>query len=458
MTATTTVVAATLWAAPIAGVGDASLMQGWLPALIQVVTAAALALAIGVRNRRWWTRWIPIAAAVGIGVVLASRWFVASEGMAGEPAPLLLWMWIGFSGFAISVIILGWKGSGWSRRSASLLAVPLCALCAVLALNMWVGYARTVQAAWGFLTLGPVPNEIDMATATAMARKGEIPRKGRIVPVNISAEASGFKHRGELVYLPPVWFTSSPPPKLPTVMMIGGEFGSTADWLWAGNAAETIDAFVAEHDGQAPVFVFVDKGGAFNKDTECVNGSRGKAADHLTEDVVPFMISTFGVSPHAVNWGVAGWSMGGTCAIDLTVMHPELFSTFVDIAGDVSPNVGTREQTIDRLFGGDENAWVAFDPTTVMTRHGPYTGVSGLFAIEAPESGSDGSAVHARQAEAAQSLCALGSANGIDCSVVSYSGRHDWLFGADVFRRALPWLAGQIGAPGAPRLDQPTSQ
>src|ERR1700757_5017703 len=30
--------------------------------------------------------------------------------------------------------------------------------------------------------------------------------------------------------------------------------------------------------GNTPVFVFVDSGGAFNIDTECVNGSRGNAA------------------------------------------------------------------------------------------------------------------------------------------------------------------------------------
>ena len=61
--------------------------------------------------------------------------------------------------------------------------------------------------------------------------------------------------------------------------------------------------------------------------------------------------STFGVN--SANWGVLGWSMGGTCAVDLTVMHPELFSTFVDIAGDMGPNAGTKEQTIARIYGGD---------------------------------------------------------------------------------------------------------
>lgn len=77
-------------------------------------------------------------------------------------------------------------------------------------------------------------------------------------------------------------------------MMIGGEFNTPADWVRAGNAVATADAFAAAHHGYAPVLVFADAGGAFNNDTECVDGSRGNSADHLTEDVRPYVISHFG--------------------------------------------------------------------------------------------------------------------------------------------------------------------
>ena len=189
-----------------------------------------------------------------------------------------------------------------------------------------------------------------------------------MVPAQISDGASGFKHRGELVYLPPAWYATNPPPPLPTIMMIGGEFNTPADWVRTGNAVSVADGFAAAHGGNAPVLVFVDAGGAFNNDTECVNGSRGNAADHLTKDVVPYMVSHFGVSAHHENWGIVGWSMGGTCAVDLAVMHPDMFSAFEDIAGDSAPNTGTKDQTIARLFGGNAAAYAAFDPTTVMQR------------------------------------------------------------------------------------------
>jgi S-formylglutathione hydrolase FrmB len=180
--------------------------------------------------------------------------------------------------------------------------------------------------------------------------------------------------------------------------------------------------------------------------TECVNGAPGNAADHLAKDVVPFMVSTFGVSTHSANWGIAGWSMGGTCAVNLTVMHPDLFSAFVDVGGDIGPNAGTKKQTVERVFNGDDAAWASFDPTTEMTRHGRYTGVSGVFAIEGPLVPGE----HDEHASAAHSLAATASANGIDCSIIEIAGTHDWSAGAAALKQTFGWLASQLGTPGVP--------
>jgi S-formylglutathione hydrolase FrmB len=450
-----------------------SLMHGWIPTTIQVITAVVLTLAVGWRSRRWRTIWLPVAGMAGGAAAYLTHWYIVDRGLSDEPAPSALWLWIALTGVAAAVLILGWRSAPPWRRGATLLAPPLCLLCAALALNLWVGYFPTVQAAWSQLTSGPLPDQTDPAAVTAMAAKRVRPPHGSVVPVAIPSDASHFKHRGELVYLPPEWFTSSPPPALPTVMMIGGQFNTPADWTRAGNAVKTIDDFAATHDGRAPVLVFVDSGGAFNNDTECVNGVRGNAADHLTKDVVPFMVSKFGVSRDRSNWGIAGWSMGGTCAVDLTVMHPEMFSAFVDVAGDYFPNAGTKAQTIARLFGGNADAWAAFDPTTVINRHGPYRDVAGWFAISsegppAPRRDSvttdagamrlvsrDAAANPGNQTAAAYSLCALGRANGIDCAVLPQPGKHDWPFADRAFAAALPWLSGRLGTPGVPRTPLP---
>ena len=453
-----------------------SLMHGWIPGTVQAVSVTALLLAIGWRSRRWRLLSLPAAAAIGVGVAGWAHWYITADGLADDPAPHLLWWWIACSGAAATILVLGWPGAAWWRRAASLLAVPLCLLSTLLVLNLWVGYFPTVQTAWNQLTAGPLPDQTDLATVNAMAATGIRPQHGSLVPVTIPDDASHFKHRGELVYLPPAWFASSPPPQLPTVMMIGGEFNTPADWARAGNAVKTIDELAAAHDGNAPVFVFVDSGGAFNNDTECVNGKRGNAADHLTKDVVPYMASSFGVSSDPSRWGIVGWSMGGTCAMDLTVMHPELFSSFVDIAGDMGPETGTKAQTIARLFGGSTAAWDEFDPATVIRRHGRYDGVSGWFAISSDNTpkryrslavetdagaigmgGQDKILYPDDQTAAAQRLCKLGLANDIDCAIVAQPGKHDWPFASRAFATALPWLAGELETPEVPLIALPST-
>ena len=434
-------------------------MHGWVPVVAQLIAAVVLGCAIGRRASTWWVRRVPVAVAGGVVLAAAVHWYVGSAGITGEPAPWSMWVWVALSGVAVGIAALGWVGAPPWRRAMSLLAVPLCALACALVLDGWVGYFPTVHAAWSQLTSGPLPDQTDPAEVKALQSKGTRPAKGAVVPVTISAAASNFKHRGELVYLPPAWFASNPPPRLPVLMMIGAEFNTPADWLRAGDAVATMDDFAATHDGNAPVLVFADSGGGFGNDTECVNGPRGNAADHLTKDVVPFMIANYGVSAERENWGVAGFSSGGTCALDLAVMHPELFSVFEDIAGDRGPNSGDRKQTIARLFGGSQELAAAFDPATVMTRYGNYIGESGWFAIPGTP-GIDGVTRDAvgnpeGQDIVAGSLCATATDNGITCAVEAQPGLHDWSFAAKAFTAALPWLAGQLGTPGAPRLALP---
>lgn len=422
-------------------VGDAvsasSLMGGWLPVAVQILTALALIRAIGGRTRRWWLVVAPLLLALAVTAAVGAQWAFTTLGMASEPAPFALWAWAGSCMLALGIVVATWRGHGWARRNLSVFTASMCLLSTGLAVNTWIGYVPTVGTAWNQATAGPLPDETDWAALSQLPR-GQAPSShGALVRVKTSSAASGFEHRDELVYLPPAWFTSDVPPRLPTVMMIGGQFNTPADWVRAGEAVHTLDAFAAANGGSAPVAVFVDPSGSFTNDTECVNGPRGNAADHLVKDVVPYVVSTFGVSDAPANWGVVGFSTGGTCALDLAVMHPDVFSVFVDIAGDPGPNSGNHVQTIDRLFGGDAQAWSAYDPATAITRHGRYRDTAGVFVV--PESESPA---------AADELCALGTTHGIDCSVSRLPGRHVWPFGATAFAATLPWLAGTLGAPG----------
>jgi hypothetical protein len=115
-----------------------SLIHGWMPATVQVITAAVLVVAIGRRSRRWRVISVPVALFVGVALTGAVFWFIEDQGLADGPAPLGLWVWITSTGLAAVVVVLGWRDVPWWRRGVSVLAVPLCVLCTALTVNMWV--------------------------------------------------------------------------------------------------------------------------------------------------------------------------------------------------------------------------------------------------------------------------------------------------------------------------------
>lgn len=451
-----------------------SLLDGWLPLTIQAVALVLLIVAVVRLRRRWWFLWLPICIVLGVAAGLGAWAYMNNQGLASDPAPPLLWVAVGATIAALVVAIVGWPKASWWRRAVAILAVPATLLSAGVILNQWVGYYPTVQSAWSALTAGPLPHQTSMSALAGL--RGTPMATGVVVPVDIPDTNSGFKHRTEDVYLPPAWFAGPTPPKLPVVMMIAGEFNTPGDWLRSGQIMPKIDAFTRANGGVAPILLFVDSSGAFNNDTECVDGPRGNAADHLTKDVEPYVESTFNASPDPANWAIIGWSMGGTCAVDMTVMHPELFHTFVDIAGDIAPDSGTKDQTIKRLFGGDAAKYAQFDPSTVMAAHGPYTGIAGLYDDLTPAKGQPGtSGGHGNKAPAAdqvsedrvgkggsdvmdgnneigaaEKLCSEGKQVNIQCTIHTTTGGHTWQFAAAAFESSFPWVVARVGLPTPP--------
>ena len=149
-------------------------------------------------------------------------------------------------------------------------------------------------------------------------------------------------------------------------------------------------------------------------------------------------------------------------------MHPELFGAFVDIDGQLGPTAGAKQQTIARLFGGDADAWAAFDPRTVIAKHGAYSGLSGWFAVSVdtptvyraptdagPLPADDTDPNPEDHVAIANRLCQSASSHGIECAVVPNPGKHDFSSAASAFAAALPWLAGKLGTPRVPPIAMP---
>jgi S-formylglutathione hydrolase FrmB len=413
-----------------------SLLHGWFPVALAVATIAALLAAIGWRDTRWRLRLLPVAVAVGVLVaVLAGTHSVQLTGDA-DPMPPALWIWLGVCATALTVLAVGWRSARWWRRGTALLAAALAALACANTVNRLVDYYPTLGDAFGDWQGQPVPGQLSLGQARGSV---EHLTTGRLVAVTIPATYSHFRHRRELVYLPPAWFASAHRPALPVVEMITSDHGSPPNWVRIGHAVRTTDRYAAAHHGWAPILVFADPAGDFFTDTECVDGPRGDSETHLVRDIPPYIERTFGASTNPAHWGVAGFSMGGTCAIDLVVEHPSVFRHFVDISGDQGPNAGDKQQTIAHLYGGVLAAWQAHDPLTVLgRRHGYPPGTSGWFEAGNRER------LHVEQA---LRLARAARADGVTTTVVVRDGGHVWPFATEAFADALPWLAEQVGVP-----------
>jgi S-formylglutathione hydrolase FrmB len=245
-----------------------------------------------------------------------------------------------------------------------------------------------------------------------------------------------------MLYLPPAFFASTQ--GLPVIVMVGGTPGGPDDWPRAGLAAQTADGYAAQHGGFAPVLAFVDDNGSFMGDTECVDGPVGHAETYLATDVPRYLSEALHLPSDPARWAIAGFSEGGTCAFDLAARHPDVYGTFIDIAGDWAPNLGSKNQTLHRLYGGNRNAMAAHDPTNLLAAK-PDRHLAGWFVDGASDRQHVGTA---------QRLMAVARPAGVDASQTVLSGGHSWQLAATAWRSVFAPVANQLAVkrtpPGAP--------
>ncbi|WP_427892939.1 alpha/beta hydrolase [Kribbella sp. GL6] len=419
---------------------NVSLLGGWFPAMLDVLAAGALIAAIGWRDYKWHWRMVPLIAGVTVLLtVLAWKPGANAVGIT-DPLPFSVWLWLGLAIAALLVLAAGWRTARWWRRGMAVVAAALAALVCANGVNQFVGYYPTIDSAVSDWTNTPLAGQVSIARLRHEANATKPPGVGKLVQVVIPATYSHFKHRPELVYLPPIWFvrTAHRHP-LPVVELIGGERGGPGDWVRLGNAVQVSDQFARENRGYAPILVFADATARFTNDTECVNGPRGNSADHLDQDIPKYIEKTFGASTNPAEWAVAGFSMGGTCALDLVVEHPDVFRHFIDISGDLAPYTSTPAASLHDLYGGNVALEHQNEALLVMKAHGQYQGVNGLFLTSTKER---------RHQHEAEELSKAAAKVGIWSRVQISPGTHVWQFAAPAFAAAYPWLANQLALPG----------
>jgi enterochelin esterase-like enzyme len=284
----------------------------------------------------------------------------------------------------------------------------------------------------------PVPPPVTEAT---WQPPSDMPETGNVYSVVIPESGSGYRSNPALVYLPPAYLASPPAQNLPVLVLLHGQPGSPSDWFTGGQLAAVMDDFAAAHQGLAPVVVVPDLSGAGAANWPlCLDSDRGRSATYLAVDLPAWVRANLAAGlTDAAQWASAGYSYGGTCSVQLAVNFPQVYPTFLDIAGESEPTVpGGRQSLVDTYFGGDSAAFAAQNALDKLDG-GSFPDSAGVVVV-----GRD-DPVYAPQG---QQVYDAASAAGMDVQFQEVDGGHSWAAWKAGLVNNLDWLAGRLGILG----------
>jgi S-formylglutathione hydrolase FrmB len=359
------------------------LIKGPVPVAVDVLGILALAAIFATRR---WKRWLPIALGalvVGFLVGLAICWLLGDLlDLFGVTLSVASRVWFGIG---VAGLFLGVARLVFSRKRTAALWVAsavILALVGGLGVNADLGEFPTVKNALGIGQYREIslPSTGATTTVAKYTAPADLPKYGRAGLVTIPATVSHFQARQAMVYLPPAALVANPP-RLPVLELISGQPGEPADLFTKGALATRLNALARAHHGLTPIVVVPDQLGAPSRNPMCLNSSLGNSATYLTVDVPNWINSHLAVLSGASEWGIGGFSEGGTCAIQFGAALPKLYGTIVDISGEIAPKNGSLKQTISAGFGGSATAYSAAIPANIMKKVADYSQTLALFSV-----------------------------------------------------------------------------
>jgi S-formylglutathione hydrolase FrmB len=423
------------------GVGQLSLISGWLPVVILVLGVLALGWLLLRRDRRQ-LRTVSVVLVLAAVLTLLLRYVVEDVWRPFPDAlPISIYTSIGVG--LLGLLLAGPRlrhGRTWRGRGLTVLAVVVVVLAATSQVNHFFRAYPTVSAALGTaqngeVALDSVPGpQPDAVTGTPLSAvwtaPADMPSAGVVTQASIPATASGFTARPARIYLPPAYL-ASPRPVLPVLVLLAGQPGAPDDWLTFGGIKPMMDGYAAAHDGVAPVVVMADATGTELANPLCLDSELGQVETYLAVDVPAWVKATLQVRQDATGWAIAGSSYGGTCSLQMALNHPDVYPTFVDISGQATPTLGDAQRTLEAAFGGDAARFAAVNPLDLM-RNNRYPQLAGTFTVGA----NDG--VYRPQQKA---VAAAAQAAGMAVTYTEVPGGHDW----GAWRAGLESSLGLLG-------------
>lgn len=423
---------------------DLSLIYGPIPKAATVAAALALTYLVIRKNRTWWVRVLPI-------VVLSCALFVTGLTLFvnhlwkpwPEPMPVILMVWLGVALVALALAVARLRPSRWYGRVLSVIAAIVVISSAVTATNAYFGQYPTARAVMQLFHNPSVdlPGKEDTPSDVLEVPPGKtlaevwnatgLPDKGTLSEIEIPG---ALLARPAWIYLPPA-YTAKPRPRLPVIVLLAGQPGTPRDWYDAGGILDNMDAFARAHNGLAPIVVMADQLGSTTANTLCLDSKLGQSESYLARDVPKWIKERLTVDERREAWTIAGFSHGGTCALQLAVRAPDVYGNFINLSGQREPTIGTRAETVKAAFGGDEAAFIRVNPMDILARQRfPHT--AGVIVA-----GRDDSLYRPAEAEVFEACRKAG----MDVQWKELPGGHDWNVWRPGLYSSLPWLAQRTG-------------
>lgn len=258
---------------------------------------------------------------------------------------------------------------------------------------------------------------------------------GAVLTINVPDTASHFGTFDAKVWLPPQYFTDART-HFPVVFLIAGNPGENTDWLTSAGAATT--GLAVAKSGKPVILVMptVLQNRATG-DSLCVDTtSQGNAETYITKDLLAAVDDQLRTKVDPKQRAIGGLSMGGFCALNLGLKHPDLYSVILDFSGETQPIADTLSGGIQELFGAN---WQQQSDV-----NNPLKYFSKLDPSKAPAIWMDCGTEDKGTLSGLAELAPLMKAKGFTVELHTRPGDHEFKTWTAAFGDALPWAAGRF--------------
>ncbi|MGO9080969.1 MAG: alpha/beta hydrolase [Streptosporangiaceae bacterium] len=258
----------------------------------------------------------------------------------------------------------------WRTLAARRLAVRIAGAClvflpamtvGVLAVNRYYDYYQTWGAAIAdFSGQAGAPaasarTELAAVTADPQARR-LAQQQGYTLHLSLTGQRSHIT-RAVYVYLPPQYFEPAYRGyRFPVIELIHGSPGLPQDWINVVGVTRTLDSMIRQGRARPAVLLMPDANGGYQIDLQCLNQVGGPQDLTFLGTDLPDQISRLlRVQPPGRAWGIAGYSAGGYCALNMALHFRERYGFAGVLSGYYLPSDNQWGNPIRNVnpFGGN---------------------------------------------------------------------------------------------------------